>query len=265
MTEVNFRSMARMLLGSIVLTLPAVAGAETVTNGYFVETNGILVMEAESIGAFPDDWKNASTSTAPDIDLSEGNPTGDDYLSWEGQEFPATPGVSVLVYRFQINNTGVYRFRWRSQVGLGTETRDHNDTWVRIEADSFFAEQTGGSILCPIGYDPAENDCTGGVPQGDGGDGWFKVYSTSANAWSWTAITSDFDGHRIFARFDQPGIYELKLSARSSFHIIDRLVLNNLFYEGVVVNPELPESRFVSDNAPPPNPDILFSDGFETP
>jgi hypothetical protein len=258
--------MAHMLLGTFVLTLPVVAGAQTVTDGYFVETNGILVMEAESIGAFPDDWKNASSSAAPDINLSAGEPTGGDYLSWEGEESPTIPGVSVLVYRFQINNTGVYRFRWRSQVGLGTDTTMFNDTWVRIEADSFYGEQTStGSIVCPIGYDPAENDCTGGVPVGDGGDGWFKVYSTSANTWSWSTVTSDFDGHRIFARFDQPGIYELKLSARSSFHIIDRLVLNNDFYQGNVISTELPESRFVPNNLPPPNPDVLFSDGFETP
>ena len=266
MTEVNFRSMARMLLGSVVLTVPVVASAETVLPGYFVETNGVLVMEAESIRSFPDDWKNASTSTAPDIDLSEGPPTRNNFLSWEGEEFFETPGVSTLVYRFKINNTGTYRFRWRSQVGLGTESRDHNDTWVRIEADSFYAEQSAtGSILCPIGYDPAENECTGGIPNGDGADGWFKVYSTSALTWNYTAITSDFDGHRIFARFDEPGEYQLKISARSSFHIIDRLVLNNVFYQGPVTSPELPESRFVSDNEPPPSPDLLFKDGFENP
>ncbi len=264
MVAPKFRGMMPLLC-FVLLTLPAMAGAQTILNGYFVEDNGILVMEAESIGTFPDDWKNASTSTAPNLDLSQGLPTGGDYLSWEGEQFLEDPGVSVLVYRFQINNAGLFRFRWRSQVGLGTDTTEHNDTWLRIEADSFYGDRDGGSsIVCPIGYDPAENDCTGGVPNGDGADGWFKVYNTGANSWSWNAITSDFDGHRIFARFDQPGLYELKLSVRSSFHIIDRIVLHSDLYPNSPTSTDIPESEFVPDNLPP-NPDNMFKDGFEAP
>ena len=99
---------------------------------------------------------------------------------------------------------------------------------------------------------------------GDGGDGWFKVYNNGANSWSWIAVTGDFDGHRIFARFDQPGLYELKLSARSSFHIIDRIVLSSDLYPNSPTSPGIPESEFIPDNLPP-NPDSLFNDGFEAP
>ncbi|MEE4175088.1 MAG: hypothetical protein V2I57_12620 [Xanthomonadales bacterium] len=247
-------SWGRALFG-VLLAVPALASAQTVLNGYFVEADGLVVIEAESIGTFPDDWKNASSSTAPDLDNSAGNPTGGDFLTWEGSQFFNNPGVSVLVYRVQINNPGTYRFRWRSQTGLGTNTTEHNDTWVRIEGDAFYGEKGNGSLVCPKGYDPAENDCTGGTPNGGGGNGWFKVYTSGANSWNWNARTSDNDAHNIYARFDQPGVYDLRLAARSSFHLIDRMVLVSDAYGGNETNTSLPQSPFVAGDPPPPPPE----------
>jgi hypothetical protein len=243
-----------MLLG-MLLALPAAATAQTVLNGYFVEAGGLVVMEAESIGAFPDDWKNAAIASPPNLDTSNGQPTGGDFLTWEGSQYFNNPGVSVLVYRVQINNAGTYRFRWRSQTGLGTNTTEHNDTWVRIEGDAFYGEKNNGSIVCPKGYDPAQNDCTGGIPNGGGGNGWFKVYTSGARSWNWNARTSDNDGHEIYARFDAPGVYELKLAARSSYHLIDRMVLVSDAYGGNETSTSIPESEFIPGSPPPAMPD----------
>ena len=44
--------------------------------------------------------------------------------------------------------------------------------------------------------------------------------------WTWNTFTSDNDAHDIFVQFDSPGEYTMELSARSTFHLIDRLVLH---------------------------------------
>jgi hypothetical protein len=127
-------------------------------------------------------------------------------------------------------------------VGNGTNTTEHNDTWLKIEADAFYGQQGGGSIVCPKGLNAAENDCSGGVPEGAGSGGWFKVYSSGANNWSWVSNTSDNDAHQIYARFDAPGVYNILVSARSSSHAIDRMVLAKTDYSGNPQSLSLPES-----------------------
>ena len=136
------------------------------------------------------------------------------------------PGVDVIEYPIIINNPGTYRLQWRSIVGNGSNTTEHNDSWLKINADAFFAEKNG-AILCPKGFDPASNDCNGGQPNGSGSAGWFKVYRSGGTAsnWSWSTNTSDNDAHQIFARFDQAGQYSIQVSGRSTDHVIDRLVM----------------------------------------
>ena len=143
----------------------------------------------------------------------------------------------------EITTPGVYRFQWRNQVGNGTVTTEHNDTWLKIEADAFYGQQGGGSIVCPKGLNPAENECLGDAPEGAGSGGWFKVYSSGANNWSWSSNTSDNDAHQIYARFDAPGVYNILVSARSSSHAIDRMVLSHSSYSGNPQSLNLPESE----------------------
>jgi len=226
------------------------AFAQTVANGYFVESGGLVVIEAESIGPLPDSWKGLANHTAPDLDLSGGWSTGPGFITWQGNQSLGSPGVSTLVYPVEINNTGTYRFRWRNQVGNGTNTTEHNDTWLKISSAAFYGEKGNGDVVCPKGLNPSENSCQGSAPNGGGSNGWFKVYSSGAKTWSWSTRTSDNDAHDIFVRFDQPGVYEIRLSARSSFHIIDRMVLSRSNYQGDPLSLNLPESQFVPANGP---------------
>ena len=99
--------------------------------------------------------------------------------------------------------------------------------------------------MCPKGLNAAENDCTGGAPEGAGGQGWFKVYSSGANNWKWSTNTSDNDAHQIFATFSTPGTYNILLSARSSSHAIDRMVLSHSGYSGNPQSLSLAESARV--------------------
>jgi len=221
------------------------------SNGAFIEQSGLVVIEMESADNLPGNWEtNATYSTtfSPNVD-NPSSATGGDFIIWQGSQFLGSPGNGLITYQVQINNPGVYQFKWRNQVGNGTVTTEHNDTWLKIEADAFYGVQGGTSIVCPAGYDPAENDCTGGAPQGAGSGGWFKVYSSGANNWSWSTNTSDNDAHEIFARFDAPGTYNILISARSNSHAIDRMVLVN---EGLAGNNgqslSLPESERVTNS-----------------
>lgn len=239
---------------SALISLLAVAplAAQTV----FEEQNGLLVIELESAAPLPDDWVvgPSGSPVSPNINAGE-DATGTGYIVWEGSQFLGTPGNGEIQYFVQINNPGVYVFNWRNQVGRGTNTTDHNDTWLKIEADSFYGVQNN-SIVCPIGYDPQSNDCTGDVPEGRGDEGWFKVYSSGANNWRFFAATSDNDAHRIRARFDRADVYLIRLSARSSSHVIDRMVLYREDYQGDAEDLQLPES-------PQFELDAVFFDGFE--
>jgi hypothetical protein len=259
------RSLPLIVAALLSSGLPQSVAAQATAGGYWNEAGGLVVIEAESIGTFPDDWKNAATHSAPN--LSDGAAaSGGDFLTWEGSQYFNNPGVSVLVYPVRINNPGTYRFRWRSQTGLGTDPTEHNDTWVRIDGDAFYGEKSNGSsVVCPKGFDPTENDCSGGVPNGGGRDGWFKVYTSGATSWRWLARTSDNDAHNIFVRFDQPGTYDLKLAARSSFHIVDRMVLSSSAFAGDPESLALPESEFVAGDELPPGMRLIFLDDFEAP
>ena len=183
----------------------------------FVEQDNLLVVEMESADSRPANWP---------IESAFSNPTGGDYLRYDGSDDFNNPGIDTIEYPIQITNAGTYRFQWRSIVGSGSNTTEHNDTWLKIDADAFFAEKNG-NILCPKGFDSANNDCSGDAPNGSGSDGWFKVYRSGGtpDAWSWSTNTSDNDAHQIFARFDSPGTYSIAISGRSAEHVIDRMVM----------------------------------------
>ncbi len=194
--------------------------------GTFQEEGGLIVIEMESVNDLTGSWEigPGPNISAPNVDNPE-EATGDQYIIWEGQQFLSTPGNGLLVYPIRINNPGVYRFEWRTQVGNGTNISEHNDTWLKIESDAFFGSQDGGaSIICPQGINQNDNDCQGGIPNGNSANGWFKVFNSSNN-WSFGGVTSDDDAHEVLARFDSPGFYNILLSARSSFQAIDRMVL----------------------------------------
>jgi len=228
--------------------------AQTMLDGYFIESEGQLIIESESMRPLPSPWADATNFTAPNVN-DPSDSTGDGFIVWEGAQQLNNPGQGTLVYPVQINTPGEYRFCWRSQVGNGTSPTDHNDTWLKIDADVFFGRKSSGSVVCPKGFDPDENDCVGGEPNGSGSDGWFKVYSSGTTDWTFSTRTSDNDAHNIFARFDAAGIFTIRLSGRSSFHVVDRLTLAD--NGSCVIDLALGESEYVDLRT-------VFTDGFET-
>lgn len=207
-------------------------GTGSGTAGAFIEDNGLVVIEMESTDNLPGSWVNSANATSPNIS-NPGGATGGDFIVWEGPQSLQSTGNSIISYPVEITTTGTYQFKWRTQVGNGTSSTDHNDTWLKIEGDSFYGQKgSGGSIVCPKGFNGNTNDCTGNVPQGSGGNGWFKVFSSGATNWTWSTLTSDNDGHQIYARFDTPGTYNILISVRSSSHALDRMVLAHSSFSG---------------------------------
>ena len=228
-----------------LITGTMLQGTGSGTEGAFVEENGLVVIEMESAPSLSGSWETAgtySTAFSPNV-TSPGTATGGDFIIWQGPQYFGNTGNGLISYPIEITTTGTYRFQWRNQVGNGTLNTEHNDTWLKIEADSFYGQKGSGAIVCPKGLDGTTNNCTGNEPAGAGGNGWFKIYA-NATSWSWATNTSDNDPHQIFATFDAPGTYNILVSARSSSHAIDRMVLSHVTaFSGNPQSTSLPESE----------------------
>ena len=181
---------------------------------YYVEKNGLLVVEFESVFN-KNSWVLGNTI--------EGH-AGTGYLTWTINENFGTPGSGTLTYPIKITKTGTYRFIWKSRITKGTSGTEHNDSWLRfIDASDFYGKK-GDHIVYPGGLGKTP------VPAGSSSSGWFKIYMNGLNNWVWISSTSDHDAHEIFVKFDTPGIYKMEVSARSSYHSLDRFVM---YTEGV--------------------------------
>ena len=189
----------------------------TPSSGTFIEEDGLIVIETESL-ELPQGW------TLKDDD----NDAIDSYIEWTNNNTLQTPGNGLITAKVFINAPGTYQFAWRNSIRDGDEPTESNDSFLKILADNFYGFRSGdGSIVCPVDK-PDSNRCDGRDPEGTSKDGWFKVYRSGGNPpndWLWVARTSDSDAHTIYADFDQIGEYEIQISGRSKFHAIDRLVL----------------------------------------
>ncbi|MEM9464816.1 MAG: S-layer homology domain-containing protein [Actinomycetota bacterium] len=189
--------------------------------GAFVERDGVVVIETTSLSV-PDGWRQFPSG-------AEGDPvqpgaTDGSYIQWGGSTSHNDAGNGVITIEVRIEDPGRYGFVWRSAVGLGDDGTEHNDSFLRIDADRFYGERNG-SVVCPNDA-PTTNACTGGSPAGSSTDGFFKIYrSGSPDGFNWRAYTSDHDPHDIYAEFDTAGTYTIRIAGRSNSHAIDRIVL----------------------------------------
>ncbi|MEM9717735.1 MAG: T9SS type A sorting domain-containing protein [Bacteroidota bacterium] len=185
--------------------------ASTTDSCVYIMENDLLVIEMES-AVLAGDWMQDSY-----ID----GYTGEGYIFWSGNNYFSSSGVGEIVYKIYVPEAGEYRFVWRNKILRGTNFTEHNDTWLKINGDDFFGREGDGSIVHPRPECSTTNDC----PEGSSANGFFKVFGSSLNNWIWRAETSDGSFYNIFVRFDNPGIYEITINARSNFHGIDRMIL----------------------------------------
>lgn len=146
--------------------------------------------------------------------------TGDGYLMYTGPDsFPA-PSGGLLTADIRIRRTGTYKFLWRTYIE-GNDNHEQNDSWLKIEADDFYAQKNNGAKHYPRG-----GSSNGPYPNGQSSDGFFKVFRNGkTNEWSFDTKTSDNEGLAIFARFRKKGTFKITVAGRSNGHFLDRLVL----------------------------------------
>ena len=196
----------------------------------FEEQNGLLTIEMES-GILPSgtNWQTGSEAD-PNLPGSTIN-----YIYWDGaQSFNALSGVPIT-YNIKINNPGTYRLAWRGRIGTGTSGGEHNDAWLHIVADDFYATNQNNSTATPqLEPRPScvsnpDRDC----PAGSSTNGYFKAFMNRhpvnlpiEQRWGFVTNTNDGNSFRfIWATFNAPGNYSVIVDARSSFFFMDKMVL----------------------------------------
>ena len=210
----------------------------------FVEDSSLVIVEVEAINDIKQ-W---------DLETVVYNDYAINFLQWTGNQYLNNPGNQLLEYKILINNPGTYRFLWHSKVGFGNSSTDHNDDWLKIPDAADFYGRKGSDTVQPKGV------CTNNCPEGAGASGWFKIYSSGSTDWTWSTRTSDNEGYEIYAQFDTAGIYTIQISARSSYHQLDRFIL---FNEAVYNHKEVTNLHLASSNMLPftvPSHIILIGD-----
>lgn len=181
-----------------------------------------MVIETTSLDV-PSDWEQFPA----DADLTDKivtGATGGSYIQWGGANCFGCPTTGLIEIDVEINNPGRYQILWHSAVGIGNAGSDHNDSFLTVNADKFYGELFD-SIVCPNGA-PDSNQCVGEPPEGASSKGFFKVYRFGdPDFFNWNTVTSDFNGHAVFAEFENVGTYTITVAARSTGHAIDRIVL----------------------------------------
>ncbi len=202
---------------------PPPAAPPAPRTGNFIEQNGFLVMEAESVD-LPAGW--VTRTTVPPGDPQRiGGFTGEGFIEWTGAQFfglqiPERRAEGVITYQFTINNPGRYTLRWRTKQRLAGQTFDAgNDSFVR------FASGT-----TPTGQEDFSR--------------FTKVFIQNMQNWDLKVCAEprrDQNGNAVFItnafrRDFTAGTHRIQIAARSPGHVIDRLILHR---DGVPFNANL--------------------------
>ncbi|MFK7847185.1 MAG: T9SS type A sorting domain-containing protein [Rhodothermales bacterium] len=115
-----FIKLASFVLFASVL-FPQLAKAQSA--GAFIEDNGLVVMEVESVER-PFNWK---------FETIEEGFTGDGYLRYIGANHFNEPGFDILEFDVVITNPGEYKmFLWSSHIDA-PEPDQNNDAWTKMD------------------------------------------------------------------------------------------------------------------------------------
>lgn len=208
------------------------AGSGSGTAGAFIETGGLVIMEAETdFVDTPGGWNLT-------------NEGGVDFMTASTNHFGNTNGQAVT-YNMDITTPGVYRFHMKSNIS-GTQVTDENDSWFRIANTPdvhFFAVQ-GGALS---GTTEFENILNGGTssktiyyPAGNaqnrpnhgtenpGNSGYFKLYRSGGGGNKWDGQTIDNNNFPVYVYFPNAGTYPIQMSERSAGHKVDRFAFAHI-------------------------------------
>lgn len=200
---------------------------------FATNSDGVLAFEGESLTPVSD-WQIQSTEPGA-INAA--------YLVWTGpiRQSRIEPN-SIIPVELQIAAAGRYRLDIRAQIGQGTAPDQSNDLFVRFAdaGDAYGWRRSGDSenrrYPRPTCEDNAFISSIEALPdvgdarcaEGSTLDDFFKVFAIAALDWTWRARTSDGEGYEILVEFPAAGSYTMELAPRSSFMLIDRVVIADL-------------------------------------
>ena len=195
----------------------------------FLESEGVVVIEAESSPSKPGKWAGKT-----DI---EGF-TGKGHIEYTGNKPAGGPVGSTLVYFFKIEKAGTYTLHLRAHKRLDGEKPDKcNDAYVRVEGKYSASKDAGDKHGDDARLETLREDT--------------KLFGGSETGWGW-AETLDLGGHDNKRQpkyvFKSGETYALGISGRSQRFNIDRIVFCHETVEPKKAkNPELAESEREKD------------------
>ncbi len=164
----------------------------------FFESNGIVVMEVESM---PHDTTHWSLET--EIEGFSG--TG--YLVGKTNTFNKG-GFGTIRYPLKVSTSGVYQLNWKVRITEGDHRGEHNDAFARV-----LDEKEG--LLDTV--DP-ENER-------DADPNWYKVFMNRLGQWSYDSKNKDGVGIALAWQLEAGKTYFFEISVRSQGVGLDRIVL----------------------------------------
>ena len=175
----------------------------------FEEQDGFLQIEAEDL-TLTESWTKGSAIN---------DASGGEYIYWTGGQYFANTSNGHIDVEITINTPGIYHFIWRVAIAKGTSTTEHNDSWLKVNADDFYGFRSAtNSYVHPR---PLCQSSLYKCPEGNSKDGFFKLFGGGVNSFRWKAMTSDSDDHKIYVQFNEAKKYTFTIAARSSYHCID--------------------------------------------
>jgi len=169
-------------------------GSSTVADcGYFVEQNGLLVMEIE----------NAPATLGWTSETAYANYTGTEYYTWTGPNYFREKGHGMMTYEFKINNPGKYRFKMRTRNG-GPLNTHNNDVWVRFPDHGCTFEKNG----------QVQSSASG----------WWKQWQNNLGGWTYNSWAGESAFWEVYVTFPFAGVYTMDISGRAQLYSLDRIV-----------------------------------------
>ncbi|MEL7121968.1 MAG: T9SS type A sorting domain-containing protein [Bacteroidota bacterium] len=182
----------------------------------YMEEDGVITIEAEDL-TLNENWV---------IGDSIGGASEGKYIFWTGADFFGDPTNGVIPITLEITTPGTYLFGWSVAIGKGNSFTEHNDSWIKIDGDDFYAQENDDIAYPPPGcFSNPNQECVEG---GFNTEGFFKVFGGGLRRFVDNAHTYDGSFYKVYVVFDTVGTYTFTLAARSSFHCIDKITLTKI-------------------------------------
>lgn len=226
------------ILESLKYTEPqkATLGESYTTENYYVESNGLLIMEAENTSSDLDLWIRKTTGL-------ENAHIGSSYLEFTGNNTSSGPARSPLEYAFKINRSGLYYIHLHcARETVGDRKDVANDCYIRVEGDYSQGPNVGTSHGDDAPLSTLQKDT--------------KFFGGAHNTLVWaTGNRLDLGGTRnkrvAVYDFVAGEIYKLVVSGRSQKYKLDRIVFRHASVEAdTAQSTSLPESQRVTVDKP---------------